>query len=79
MLNRFIQSFTKPSPRSVKIQFLLLLNDKLDLDSGSDRLPLTVFTEEVQKSGNRIFLDVPFVIETSQVEKIALDQVTRQH
>ncbi len=60
-----------------KNPIFLLLNDQVDLESSSDRLPLSVFVEEVLQSGNRIFLDTSFVIETSQVEKIALDQVMK--
>lgn len=50
----------------------LLIDDKPNVSSDSDRLPLSVFVRE-----GEVFVEVPFAIETSQVEKIALDQIMK--
>lgn len=55
---------------------LFLLMNKSP-DANSKQLPLTVFELEANLAGEQIFASITFHLETTQVERIAVDQITK--
>lgn len=53
----------------------LLINP--DPGADPDTLPISTFKAELQDNNSQIFVEVPFDVETHEIEKVALDHVTK--